>query len=151
MKTLQIFLLICSGIALNSCSDKCKGIDCFSPPSEFRFKILNQNLLNVSNTIDTIKFVYLEKGISKEIKPIKVSVAPNEVFFTSNQIGWASVGLSTDFDLKINNISRGRLTIKENSVNIDCCTFFEIEQLTFKNKSILNIRDMDYCYSLVIE
>jgi hypothetical protein len=150
MKNLNAFLLICLCIAFNSC-DKCKGVDCFSPVNTFMFKIVNQDLKNISDKVDSVRFVYVENGVSKIITPKKVINSTNEVLFTTNDIGWITIDKLVSFDLQIKQISKGILIMKHIKVNKDCCTYFEMEILTFKDKSILKTVDKDYSFLLNID
>ncbi len=150
MKNLIMLLLIGFCVALNSC-DKCKGVDCFTPVNTFMFKIVNQDSKNISNKVDSVRFVYVENGVSKIITPQKVTNATNETLFASNDIGWIAIEKLVSFDLQIKQVSKGNLTMKHIKVNKDCCTYFEMETLTFKEKSILKTVDKDYCFLLTID
>lgn len=150
MKNLKVFLFIGLCMAFNSC-DKCKNIECFTPVNALRFKLLSQDNKNISDKVDSLRFVYVENGISKTITPQKIVNGTNEVFFTSSDIGWATVDKLVSFEVQIKQVSKGILTLKHITVNKDCCTYFEVETLTFKEKSILKTLDKDYCFLLGID
>jgi hypothetical protein len=150
MKHLKIIFLIILYTTLNSC-DKCKGVACFTPPNAISFKIFNQDKVNISGTIDSPKLVYTDKGVTKEIILQKIVQPSKETAFITSEIAWSSIDVSIAFELKINNVSKGFLRIKESKVNQDCCTYFKISELVFRDKSIIDNIDKDNCYPLVID
>jgi hypothetical protein len=150
MKNLKIVLFIGLCMAFNSC-DKCKGVACFTPINALRFKLLSQDNKNISGKVDSLRLVYVENGVSKIITPQKIVNGTNEVFFTSSDIGWATIDKLVNFDLQIKQVSKGILTLKHIKVNKDCCTYFELETFTFKEKPILKTLDKDYCFLLEID
>ena len=151
MKKIAFLILTFSvAILLNSC-DKCKDTACFTPPTAIRIKLVNQSGQNISSSFDSVTITYIENGSIKPITVNKVKTETDEQFYNASEIGWITTDKEIDFDLKVNQVSKGTLTIKERSVNQDCCTFVEVEKITFKGNSLFNKLDKDYCYNLAIE
>jgi hypothetical protein len=149
-KISALFILL---LWLQSSCNKCRDIACTSPPETFLFKIVDKTGKNNTSTFTNAVFKYSENGLAKEVKLQKVTVAAQESVFSTNELGWVSSASTNEvaFDLVLDEKTAGKLICKVVRKSENCCSFFELEKLTFNGNSLLGKRDKDFSYLLTLE
>lgn len=127
-----------------SCKDKCEGIACFTPPESFRFKVIDKNGKNISDS-KVFSLSYKENQNTKFINLKSSTNSNGEIILYTDltsgiQYALLSAGASIG-DLKYTNIK----------INENCCTYFRTTVLEFKGISLLGKTDKDYSYLVNIQ
>ncbi|WP_428654200.1 hypothetical protein [Runella sp.] len=151
MKKIVLFLVFLSWF--HSSCNKCKGIICSSPPPSFAFKIVDKNNKNITGSFTDAVLKYSENGMAKETKLSKMTTTTQEPAFYAVEIGWISSASSKDasFEVSVDSKIIGTLICKVNPKNEDCCSFYEVDKLTFNGVSILEKRQSDNSFLLPVE
>jgi hypothetical protein len=127
-----------------SCNDKCNGIDCFTPPESFRFKVIDKNGNNISDP-KVFSLSYKEAQNTKFINLKSNTNSKGEIALyadLTSGIQYSLLSAGTPIgDLKYTNV-----TINEN-----CCTYFKTTVLEFNSISLLGKMDKDYSYLVNIQ
>jgi hypothetical protein len=127
-----------------SCNNKCDGIDCFTPPESFRFKVIDKNGNNISDSktfslsykdAQNTKFITLKSGTNSNGGIILNADLTSEITYTLLS-GGTSIG-----DLKYTNVK----------INENCCTYFKTTVLEFNGISLIGKMDKDYSYLVNIQ
>ena len=130
--------------------DKCKDIACFTPPTDFVFKIVDKNNQNISSSFSEFTLKYSKNGTTKEEKLSKIITASQQAAFRAVNLGWESTEEGVLADVVLDGNVRGKLFCKMAKKNEDCCSFFELEKLTFNEQAISNSKDQEYSYLLLV-
>ncbi len=130
-KTLLLLLVAALAIANHSC-DKCKDIECFSPPPTFSFQLLDKDsgedlVANGSFEAEQVKVFDLanNKVHSMLVSPSTDSTA---YFFIDQEIGWETGDENASFELRLNDSTVFPFTYLTLKKNEDCCTSFELKE-----------------------
>ena len=127
-----------------SCKDKCEGIDCFTPPESFQFKVIDKNGKNISDS-KTFSFSYKDAQNTKFIDLKSNINSIGEVYLYADFIS------GTQYTLLLRGTSVGELNYKNIKVNENCCTYFVTTVLDFNGVSLLGKKDKDYRYIINIQ
>ena len=127
-----------------SCKDKCEGIDCFTPPESFQFKVIDKNGKNISDS-KIFSFSYKDAQNTKFVNLQSNTNNSGEVSLSTNFIS------GTQYTLLSKGTAVGELYYENVKVNENCCTYFVTTVLDFNGVSLLGKKDKDYNYVINIQ
>ena len=104
MKKIALLLLMVSIAVLDSSCDKCRNIDCFTPPNEFRFQLLDKDsgedlVANGTFSADEISVFSIADN---EKHDLEFSTDGIDYIFSDFEIGLKTVTDNTNYDLRLN-------------------------------------------------
>jgi hypothetical protein len=127
-----------------SCNDKCEGIDCFTPPESFRFKVINKNGSNISDS-KVFSLSYKDAQNTKLINLKSSTNSNGEIILYTDLIS------GVQYTLLSGGNSVGDLNYVNVKINENCCTYFKTTVLEFNGISLLGKMDKDYSYLVNIQ
>ena len=138
--------LVLSNLGCN----KCKDIECFTPPDEFNFQLVDKDSgedLVANGTFKAEEISVFSVAANKEHDLIESNDGTDYVF-TDQEIGWESGAEKSSYELRLNPTTVLPFTYESKKVNEDCCTFFElvrfemdsVEQLFIPQQNLFQLR-----------
>ncbi|MBI5915390.1 MAG: hypothetical protein HY842_08435 [Bacteroidetes bacterium] len=127
-KNALLLTIFASLLLLNFQCGKCDDIDCFTPPNEFTFQLLDKDsgedlVANGTFQADEISVFSITGNKKHELQFLTDSTA---YFFTDQEIGWETGPENTSYELRLNPSTTLPFTYETREVSEDCCTFFEL-------------------------
>lgn len=144
-----VCVLVISAWSCNK-TDKCDGVDCFTPPEPFTFELVNkstgENLftsgelspedINIVNLVDQskVEFQFIdENGFN---------------FIQINTIGWETQ--TVNFSIEVSNESLFTLLVDAERKSGDCCTFTRYNNIEI-NGSEFDLNEQSGLYKILVE
>ena len=127
-KNALLLTIFASLLLLNFQCGKCDDIECFTPPSEFRFQLLGKDsgedlVANGTFSANEISVFSIAGNKKHELLISADSIA---YFFTDQEIGWETGSQNSSYELRLNPSTTLPFTYESKEVSEDCCTFFEL-------------------------
>ena len=129
---------------------RCECPECFTPPPELYFRIIDQKdstdvLFKNGSAQSDLSFFYVENN---SVKPLEFTILndtiQNKTLFISGYPGFISASGIKEFYLKINESDTDTIFYDVEEQSDDCCTYFEEKEFKYNGKTIK--KDKEFVY-----
>ena len=144
LKLIIGFLFVILGLtSLNSCN-KCNNYDCFTPPTNYRFIIMdsaNGQDLIYNKTFET-RFVKVFNNLGQSVEHNFYADSNLQHTFLNTNAFWETNPDQCNFEIRIHNDTseyKVLFTVLQMEHNENCCTFYSMEKFNvFSYKSSID-------------
>lgn len=133
-----LLIIILSGCIKNDCDD------CYTPPEDFRMKIVDrdtgENLLDGKTYFpDSIEIYYIQNEEKKNVFLQIIETNSHENIIESTNIAWISVGdVSKTFYIRLNSYDTDTLYLNVHEYLYYCCRSFPYESVLINGSEMEN-------------